>query len=121
MTHSALQTRVLNAIKKHGSDVTFPGAISGTYDPATDTWSGGAPGAAVVGKAVQTKDDPERFQALGLVLTNPVTLMIAAKGLGVTPAPGQSMTWAGKTYSIVDVESVGPSGEAIYYSVTGSL
>lgn len=122
--YDGVATRALKTITAKGAEVTFPGAAVGgtepTYDPLTDTWSGGSAGAAATGRAVQIDGDPDRLKALNLTLVNPVTLMIAAKNLGVTPVPGKSMTWAGKTYSLVDIQDVGPDGVPIIYVVTGT-
>ena len=112
--------RTLAAITKKGAVVTFPGTASpGTYNPTADSWSG-AGNTDAIGRAVQVDGDPDRFAALNLVLSNPVTLLIAARGLSVTPRPGMSMTWANVTYTIKDVETVGPDGTPILYAVIGS-
>jgi len=120
--YDAVAQRALAAITRKGGPVTFPGTgTPPTYDPATDTWSGGAAGADVVGRAVQIDGDPDRFAALNLVLVNPVTLMVAASGLTVTPAVGMLFTWGGLTYSLKDKEEVKPDGQTpIIYVVTGS-
>jgi hypothetical protein len=119
---AALATRILAAITKHGGVVTFPGTTGGaTYNPVTDTWSGGTPGAAATGRAIQKKDDPERFQAMGLTMANAITLLVAAEGLAVTPAPGMAFQWAGKTYTALAVEPMAPQGTALYYEMTGGL
>lgn len=118
--YDAIAQRALETITKKGGPVTFPGAgTPAVYDPATDTWSGGSSSVAT-GRAVQIESDPDRFAALKLVLTNPVTLMIAAAGLSVTPAPGMQMTWAGTTYAIKDVDPIAPDGTPIIYTVIGS-
>ncbi|HXH43299.1 MAG TPA: hypothetical protein VNK51_05545 [Bradyrhizobium sp.] len=119
--YDAVSKRALVAITKKGAAVTFPGAATGAsiYDPATDTWTGGT-SADPTGRAVQVQSDVDRFKALGLVLNNPVTLLIAAPGLAVTPAPGMTFTWAEKNYVIRDIEETVPDGKvAILYKVTG--
>lgn len=119
---TALATKVLAAITKHGGVVTFPGTdAGGTYDPATDTWTANPGGADAEGRAIQKKDDPERFQAMGLTMANAVTLLIAADGLAVTPAPLMTFSWAGITYTVRSVEPMAPKGVALYYEVTGGL
>lgn len=122
--YDGVATRALRTITAKGAAVTFPGANVGgsapVYDPATDTFSGGSAGAQVVGRAVQIESDPDRFRALNLVLVNPVTLMIAAAGLAVTPALGMQFAWAGITYTIKDKDEVAPDGTPIIYIVTGT-
>lgn len=108
----------LTDIQDAGAPVTFPSGSPPVYDAATDTWSADTRGTAS-SYALQVKSDPDRLAALGLVLANPVTLLVAASGLAVTPAPGMAMTWAGLTYTIKLVEAVAPDGTAILYRCTG--
>lgn len=108
-------------IRAAGAAVVFPGAgTAPTYDATTSQWSGGEAGSAVTGYALQLEGDPVRLASLNLVLINPVTLLVAAYGLSVTPAPNMSMTWAGTTYVIRDVQVLAPDGTAITYTVVGS-
>jgi hypothetical protein len=116
--YDAVSSRALATITRKGAAVTFPGGGAPIYDPATDTFSGGG-GTAVTGRAVQIDGDPDRFAALSLVLVNPVTLLVAAMGLAIVPAPGGTFVWAGKTYTIKDVEPVAPDGTSIIYTITG--
>lgn len=117
--YDPISQRALATIAKKGSDVVFPGTNTGaTYDPATDTWSGGT-STPITGKAVQTKGNVDRFAALNLILINPVTLLLAAKNLAITPMPGMVFTWAGKNYTIKDVDPVAPDGVPILYKITG--
>lgn len=118
--YDAIAQRSLATIKRKGGPVTFPGGGAPVYDPATDTWSGGAASAAV-GRAVQVPGDPDRMSAMGLVLVNPVTLLVAAAGLAIVPTPGGTFTWAGKTYTIKFVEPVAPDGAAIIYTMVGDV
>lgn len=115
--------RTLAVIAKKGGAVVFPGVLPGTpptYNPLTDTWSGGTGATDATGKAVQIPDDPERFAAIGLVTQNPVTLLVAAKNLGFTPAPGMRFRWASRDATVKDVEAVDPAGDgAVMYTVIG--
>jgi hypothetical protein len=115
--------RALAAIAKKGAPVLFPGAIAGTaghYDEATDTTTPGSAATDATLRAVQIEGDPDRFQALKLILSNPVTLLIAAKDASITPAPGMAMIWAGTKYTVRDVEPLAPDGNAIIWTVIGS-
>lgn len=117
--YDAVATRALATIARKGSPVTFGATTGGTYNPLTDTWSGGT-ASAITGQAVQIEGDPDRFAALNLVLVNPVTLLVAAKDLDVAPEPGMTFTWASKVYTIKDVDPTAPDGVAVLYTVTGS-
>lgn len=110
-------------IREAGAAVTFPGAIPGTagvYDPATDTWSAGTPATDATGYALEIEGDPDTYRALSLIQSNPVTLLIAASGLGITPRPGVVMTWAGTAYTIRLSNPTGPDGTPILWTVVGS-
>lgn len=117
-------TRALATIEAKGAAVSFaPGgsAAGSMYDPLTNQWSGGSSD-SWPGSAVQIPGDPDRFAALKLMLTDPITLLVAAKNLTAAPTPGMSMVWDGVLYTVKDVEPVAPAGSAsaIVYTVTGS-
>lgn len=110
-------------ITENGAVITFPGAIpgtAGTYDPATDTWGTGTPATDATGYALQMAGDPDTYRALSIIQSNPVTLMLAASGLSVTPRPGMAMTWAGTAYTILLSNPTGPDGTPIFYDIVGS-
>lgn len=117
--YDAEASSALADITDAGAAVTFSRGGGQVYDPATDTWSGGS-STPVTGQAIQVKGNPDRFAALSLVLVDPVTLVVAAYGFGISPRPGDTMLWAGVTYTIKDVEPTGPDGAAIVYRITGS-
>lgn len=117
--YDAVATRALGTITKKGAPVIFTAGTAPIYSPIDDTWTGGTLG-PVTGQAVQIPDDPTQFAALGLVLVDPVTLMVAAKGLACTPTPGMPMLWAGVTYAVKYAEAVAPDGTPILWTVVGS-
>jgi len=110
-------------IAEAGGVVTFPGAIPGTaptYTEATDTWSGGTAPTDAAGSALKLDSDPNQYRALSLVLTNPITLLIAGYGLLVTPRPGMPMGFGGATYTIKNVDDLNPAGDqSILWTVIG--
>lgn len=121
--YTAVAERVLAAIERKGATVTFPGS-GGTppiYDPITDTFSGGTPATDVIGNAIQLQDDPAQFATQKLTLVNPITLAIAASGLGVTPTAGMIFVWpaGGTTYTCKGGEALAPAGVPIYWTVLG--
>jgi hypothetical protein len=111
----------LAALKDDGGIVTFHfDAVPGDYDPLTG-WSEGEAAREVKAPALQVPADPDRFAALNLILRNPVLLMVAAKGLGFTPAPGRKFTWAGTLYSTETAEPFAPDGEPIFWTLAGGV
>lgn len=114
--YAAVAQRSLATIKRKGGKVVFPGAIVGTpptYDPTTDTYSGGTPPTDAVGHAVKDQSDPDRYRALSLVLVNPVTLVVAGEGLPITIVPGMPMVWAGRAYTVRNVDDINPAGDKV--------
>lgn len=102
-----------------GAPVTFTTASGRVYDPDTGLWSGGTP-VTTTGSAIQVKDDPMRFSALGLQIADPITLLVAAAGLTLVPSPNIAMTWRGVIYTVKNVEALAPNGSPITYTVIGS-
>lgn len=115
---TGMAAKVAQAIEKFGAPVTLIGSAPSVYDPATDTWSGSA-GADQTGQGIQVKDDPERFQSLGLVMQNPITLAVNAAGIN-KPVVGNRFIWSATTYTIVSVEPIGLDGDPIVYTVIGN-
>jgi hypothetical protein len=84
-----------------------------------DTWKGGTVAADVTGSAVEIPGDPDVYQSLSLIASNPVTLIVAAKDLGISPAFGVTFRWSGTVYTVKLATPVAPDGEAIIWTVVG--
>lgn len=127
VAYAGIAQRALAQITRKGAAVVFPSASGRVYDEDTDRWIAGTP-TTITGRAVQTEGDPDRFSALGLVLTDPVTLLVA--GIGFTdaagasvafePALGAAFDWVGKRYTVRDLNPTAPDGSAIVWEMTGS-
>lgn len=64
--------------------------------------------------------DIRRYEALGLVLANTITLLIEASSWNdalITPIPGDAVTWAREELTIRDVIALAPDGTPILYQV----
>lgn len=119
MSYTALAARAQALIKRKGGTVTFSRGGSAVYDPATDTWSGGTVSPAS-GPAVQVRSNPMMLLAAQLVITTPVTLIVAAPALGgFIPQPADTFSWGGIAYTVKLVQDVAPDGGQILYKVTG--
>jgi hypothetical protein len=102
------------------SDVTFTRQNPGTYDAATDVWT--SPTATTItGHAIQVRGDPQRYRALGLVLTTMPTLFFSPTTYGETPAPGDTVTWTSIVYTVRDVAPIAPDGVTIAARVIVSV
>jgi hypothetical protein len=117
--YADVSARALAQITRKGGPVVFTVGTAPVYTPSTGEWTAGTL-ATVTLRAIQIEDDPERFSALGLVLTDPVTLLIAASGASITPAPGMPFAWAGVGYVCKNVEAVAPDGTPIIWTMIGS-
>jgi len=103
--------RAAKTIAKKGATVTF---LAGPWSPAMT--------ADVPGSAIQIEDDPDALARLG-VLSNPITLLIAAKSLpaGFRPQASMRFTWASTDpYAVRSAEALAPDGTPILWTVVGS-
>ena len=85
-----------------------------TYTAATDTAT--VSSSTVTGSAIQVRGDPQRYAALGLVLTTMPTLFWAPTTYGEVPLPGDTVVWpetGGSTYTVRDVDPIAPDGVVI--------
>lgn len=95
--------------------VTFTRSVPGTYDPATDTWTGGST-STITGSAIQVRGDPQKYLALELIMsTNPTLLFtptvypLRANTAEFVQA-GDTVVWTGVTFTVKDVDPVAPDG-----------
>lgn len=100
----------LDMITEFGAPVVF----------VADAWKGGTIAADVTGQAVEIEGDPDTLQTLNLIQRNPVTLIVAAQGLGLTVTPGLSFRWADKPYTVQLATPLAPDGTPIVWTVVGS-
>jgi hypothetical protein len=122
VSYAATALRAQVQVARYGAAVTFSRSVAATYDAATDT--GSPTVTSATGNAVQKKADPRRYAALqsaGLVLVNPVTLLVAASALSTfVPTPGDAVTFASVVRKVAAVDVVAPDGTAIVYDVVAS-
>ena len=103
-----------------GAPITFTRDTS-TYAPSTDTKTPGTAQACGVALRVKPRyTDVMRLQAQGLVLIDPVTLLVAADGLAFDPQPGDTFVWGCISYTVRSVDVTAPDGTPILYKVVGS-
>lgn len=99
-------------VSEAGSAVTFTFASPGTYDEATDRYSG-ASSTTVAGHAIRIDGDPKKYEALELTQAEAVTLLFTSTTYGQLPALGAEVTWNSVAYWVRDVEPLAPDGTAI--------
>lgn len=103
------QQDALEMITESGAAIVF----------LADAWTGGSIASDTTGQAVEIPGDPDAYRALGLVASNPVTVLVAAKGLGVTPRPGVSFRWAARVYTVTTATPLQPDGDPILWTLIG--
>lgn len=119
MTYTAVASRAQATLSRKGGTVTFSRGGQAVYDPATDTWSGGTV-APVSAPAVQVRSNPMMLLAAQLVITTPVTLIVAGPALGgFVPQPADQFVWGGVTYTVKLVQDTAPDGGPILFKITG--
>lgn len=119
--YDAIAQRTLTTVRRKGGIVTLFDVSPRVYDDATGRWTGGEP---IVGTqpAMQLQDDPKRFQARNLVVSNPLTLMIPGWNIPVVPEPGKTLQWGTRVATIRDVEDFNPDGrQVISYTVVAGV
>lgn len=87
----------------------------GTYDEALDRFVG-ASTTTIIGSAIQVSGDPQRYAALGLVLSTSPTLFFTPTAYNLrafTPdfvVPGDIVTWNDTDFTVKDVKPIAPDG-----------
>ena len=104
----------LATLRRKGAAVTFTQTLPGTFDPATETYSGGSV-VTVSGFALRdTGGDPRRWAALSLIQSEAPRLFFTTSGtMGTLPALGATVVWGSTTYTVRDVDPLEPDGTAI--------
>jgi hypothetical protein len=102
-------------IGKYGKALTYKQAAGGTYDPATQTTTGGT----LTSHAVNGYLGPQSARYLGdkygtnLIQGGELEVSLDAAGLGITPAPGDLLALEGVDRRVI-VARPNYSGELVY-------
>lgn len=109
-----LQSVSRSLLTTFGAAVTFSRSVKGAFDPATDT-IGEPTTSTITGTAIRVQGEPETFQRLGLVAAEALALVFAPAEAseGQMPALNDTVVWAGKAYTVAEVQPIEPDGTAI--------
>lgn len=108
--YGATAAGVYDTIAGVGAPVTFTRATPGIYSATADTRTD-ASTQTVTGVAVRVRGEPSRYRALSLVESEAPTLLFKPTALyAAAPDVGDSVSWAGDTYLVRDVDPVAPDG-----------
>lgn len=100
---------VSGVLMRKGAPVTFSHGTPGTYDPATDTTTGGSV-ATVTGRAMQVAGDPDLYSRLGLIESDNPTLFFKPDTAGEMPPLGASVPWGNETLIVKNVKANAMNG-----------
>jgi hypothetical protein len=100
-------TRAKN--RGRAADVTFSHGTPGTYDPATDTTTGGSV-STVTGTAMEIAGDPNLYLALGLIESENPTLLFTPDTAGELPVLGATVEWGGETLTVKNITRLAMAG-----------
>jgi hypothetical protein len=67
----------------------------------------------ITGYAIQARGLPDTYRLLSLVESSNPTLLFAADNYGDRPSVGDTIVWAGTTYTTKDTNLIAPDGVAI--------
>jgi hypothetical protein len=97
--------------------VTFT-RLTKTFSASDETFSSPT-SSTITGSAIQVRGKPDRYRDLNLSLATDLTLFftpttypLAANGSEFV-LPGDTVSWASKTYTVKDVDPIAPDGFVI--------
>jgi hypothetical protein len=96
-------------LMRKGAAVTLTGVTPGTYDPATDTTTGGST-VTLAGHAMQIDGDPDLYTQLGLIESENPTLLFKPASGSVPDVLGWTIVWGGETLTIKNVTRLAMAG-----------
>lgn len=96
-------------LRRKGAAVTFSHGNAGTYDAATDTWSGGSV-TSVTGYAMQIAGNPDLYTALNLIESDNPTLLFQPDTVGQLPALGATVLWGPETLTVKNIAPLAMNG-----------
>ena len=96
-------------LARKGAAATFSYATPGTYDPLTDTTSGGAT-VTVAGFAMEIDGDPDLYSSLGLIESENPTLLFRPTTQGVLPVLGATIVWGAETLTVKNIKRLAMAG-----------
>lgn len=117
MSYAQDHADALADIREAGASVTFTRETpSPAYDPETGVM-GGFSSTTIPGYAIEVPADPIRYRELNLVVGTMPTLLFAPNTYGATPAPGDTLTWAGQAMAVKHVKPLRLDGTTIIADV----
>lgn len=109
-----LRNVTLRTLEQFGAPVVFRREVPGEHDPVTETFT--APTVTELpGYAVRGRGDRDTYLRLGLSYARNPTLVFAPdpEHAGTLPVGGDTVVWAGRTYTVAEVAPVEPDGDAL--------
>lgn len=102
---AAITSRSRAAVRKNGAPVRFEPPVGSALP-------------AVIGYAMQIEDDPDAYEALGLVGSHTMTLLFVRDTYDVLPSLlDRTVEWAGCPYVVKNEQPFAPNGNGIFSTV----
>jgi hypothetical protein len=111
MSYATEHADALADIAEAGTAVTFSKSTTTTNE--TTGAESSAVVTAVSGFAVRVSGNPMVYQALGLTVSAPITLLFAPTTYGERPELDSTVTWEGETWTVKSVNPLSPDGTDI--------
>lgn len=122
MNYASAAASAARMIRKAGTSAMLQRTVAGTYNPATDTTTGGRtdsyPCRVVILPASKGTIEAfdTRWEGEALIETNLRSVLMAAKGLPIAPGPGDFLVVGSETWKVIGSTPLAPDGTtAIFY------
>lgn len=111
----------LKLVTKFGGPITITRNATGTYVPATDSFSSGPTTASITGKGFAATEDRLKLDPRGDFATSEVLLLLAADPTwAFTPSEiGLRTTWAGRGWRVDRAAQINPDGAQVVLWLVG--
>jgi hypothetical protein len=116
MSYAAQQQTALSALTRKGAPIVVRRASSGSYDPLTDTETGGSTAET---SSVALKLNPDDDWGPALTVGERAEFWLAALGMAFAPMPGDELEFAGAKWRCDAVRPLDPDGTPILYRCLG--
>lgn len=119
--YSAMHSRAVALIARHGAPVTFTFNVPGTETPSSGAFVGPST-TTIGGSAVQKKGDPNMYAALGLIEQDTRTLLVGISDATLRLSlSGATCVWDGVTFFVKKLWEVAPNAQPIIAVVVISV
>ena len=103
-----------NLTTSFGATVTFKRSVAGTFNPVTQTETGGTTLSFSM-SAIGLAPGRSAEYRIGSIVNRNLQELHCAPNLGAVPEPGDVATWAGKDWRVIWASVLDPAGDGSPY------